>query len=63
VHESLRAYLQREVHPERVWAALEAAMLGSNESARVAASRVLVDALAEPRDGCPVCRELRSAQM
>ena len=57
VHESLRTYLQREVPLERVWRALEAAMLGSNESARVAASKVLMDALAEPRDGCPVCRE------
>jgi hypothetical protein len=46
------------VPPERVWAALEAAMLGSNESARVAASKVLMDALAEPRDGCRVCAEL-----
>jgi len=48
VHESLRAYLKREVPPERVWQALEAAMLGNNESARVSASRVLMDALAEP---------------
>jgi hypothetical protein len=48
VHESLRTYLRREVPPERVWQALEAAMLGNNESARVSASRVLMDALAEP---------------
>jgi hypothetical protein len=48
VHESLRTYLKREVPPERVWQALEAAMLGNNESARVSASRVLMDALAEP---------------
>jgi hypothetical protein len=48
VHESLRSYLKREVPPERVWQALEAAMLGNNESARVSASRVLMDALAEP---------------
>jgi hypothetical protein len=47
VHEGLREYLKREVPPERVWHALEAAMLGSNESARVAASRVLMDALHE----------------
>jgi hypothetical protein len=32
-------------------------MLGSNESARVAASKVLLDALAEPARGCPVCAE------
>jgi hypothetical protein len=50
VHESLRTYLRREVPPERVWQALEAAMLGNNESARVSASRVLMDALAENRD-------------
>ena len=55
VHPGLREYLRAEVHPERVWAALEAAMLGSNESARVAASKVLLDALAEPARGCPVC--------
>jgi hypothetical protein len=48
VHESLRSYLKREVPPERVWQALEAAMLGNNESARVSASRVLMDALHEP---------------
>jgi hypothetical protein len=48
VHESLRTYLRREVPPERVWQALEAAMLGNNESARVSASRVLMDALTEP---------------
>jgi hypothetical protein len=48
VNESLRTYLKREVPPERVWQALEAAMLGNNESARVSASRVLMDALHEP---------------
>ena len=48
IHESLRSYLKREVPPERVWQALEAAMLGNNESARVSASRVLMDALHEP---------------
>jgi general stress protein YciG len=47
-HEGLREYLKREVPPERVWRALELAMEGQNESARVAASRVLMDALAEP---------------
>jgi hypothetical protein len=56
VHESLRSYLKREVPPERVWQALEAAMLGNNESARVSASRVLMDALAEPQTNeCPHC--------
>ena len=55
VHESLRVYLRREVPPERVWHALEAAMLGSNESARVSASKVLMDALADPASGCPEC--------
>jgi hypothetical protein len=49
VHESLRSYLKREVPPERVWRALEAAMLGNSESARVSASRVLMDALAAPQ--------------
>lgn len=48
VHESLHAYLKREVTPAEVWAALKMAMEGQNESARVAASRVLMDALAEP---------------
>lgn len=50
VHESLRDYLKREVPPARVWEALETAMGGNNESARVAASRVLIDALHEPAD-------------
>jgi hypothetical protein len=48
VNESLRTYLKREVAPSEVWAALKLAMEGQNESARVAASRVLMDALAEP---------------
>lgn len=50
VNEGLRDYLKREVPPERVWRALETAMLGSNESARVSASRVLIDALHEPHE-------------
>jgi hypothetical protein len=50
VHEGLRAYLRREVSPAEVWAALKLAMEGQNESARVAASRVLMDALHEPED-------------
>lgn len=52
VHPGLRAYLRAEVPPERVWQALEAAMLGSNESARVSASKVLIDALSEGRETC-----------
>jgi hypothetical protein len=32
-------------------------MEGQNESARVAASKVLMDALAEPAQRCAVCRE------
>jgi hypothetical protein len=55
VHPGLREYLKREVHPERVWTALEMAMEGQNESARVGASKVLMDALAEPARGCPEC--------
>jgi hypothetical protein len=57
VHEGLRSYLQREVSPSEVWAALKLAMEGQNESARVGASKVLMDALSEPRDGCPKCAE------
>jgi hypothetical protein len=48
VNDCLRTYLKREVPPERIWQALEAAMLGNNDSARVSASRVLMDALSEP---------------
>jgi hypothetical protein len=47
-NESLREYLRREVPPERVWQALEAAMQGKNESARVAAVKVLAQELYEP---------------
>ena len=50
VHEGLRDYLKREVSPAEVWAALKLAMEGQNESARVSASRVLMDALAEPHE-------------
>jgi hypothetical protein len=58
VHPELGAYLLAEVHPERIWRTLEAAMLGQNESARVAASRVVIDALAAARpEGCPTCRQ------
>jgi hypothetical protein len=57
VHEGLRSYLKREVSPAEVWAALQLALQGQNESARVQASRVLMDALAEPAHGCPVCAE------
>jgi hypothetical protein len=52
VHQNLREYLRQNVEPAEVWAALKLAMEGENESARVSASRVLMDALAEPeRDG------------
>ena len=62
VHESLRTYLRREVPPERVWQALEAAMLGNSESARVAASRVLMDALHEPERDSEVDRAKAGAE-
>jgi hypothetical protein len=48
VHQNLREYLRENVEPAEVWAALKLAMEGQNESARVAASRVLLDALHEP---------------
>jgi hypothetical protein len=48
VHQNLRQYLRENVEPAEVWAALKLAMEGQNESARVAASRVLIDALHEP---------------
>jgi hypothetical protein len=47
VRPSLRQYLVDTVEPSEVWAALKLAMEGANESARVQASRVLIDALAE----------------
>jgi hypothetical protein len=59
VHPSLRAYLKQEVAPSEVWAALRLAMEGANESARVSASKVLMDALSEPADagGCRRCQQ------
>lgn len=48
VQESLRSYLKCEVAPAEVWQALRQAMTCANESARVSASRLLLDALAEP---------------
>lgn len=63
IHEGLRAYLQREVPPERVWRALEAAMLGSNEAARVSASKVLIDALSEGRGACAACAAREAVDM
>jgi hypothetical protein len=58
VHPELGAYMLAEVHPERIWNALEMAMTGQNESARVQASRVVMDALSAARpEGCPTCRE------
>jgi hypothetical protein len=47
VHQNLREYLRANVEPAEVWTALKLAMEGENESARVAASRVLMDALTE----------------
>jgi len=53
----LRVYLRENVAPSDVWAALKLAMEGQNESARVSASKVLMDALSEAgRDGCPPWR-------
>jgi hypothetical protein len=58
VHEGLRSYLKREASPERVWEAIQRALEGQNESARVSASKLLLDALYEPStDACPVCTE------
>lgn len=45
---TLRAYLRENVSPAEVWTALKAALEGQNETARVSASRVLLDALHEP---------------
>ena len=50
VHRGLREFLRAEVDPAEVWQALKLAMEGANESARVSASRVLMDALAEPHE-------------
>jgi hypothetical protein len=66
VPESFREWVRREgPPPERIWQALETAMEGSSESARVAASKVLMDALSEPSDssgGCRICAQ-REAEM
>jgi hypothetical protein len=43
VHEGLRSYLKREADPSRVWEAIQRALDGSNESARVSASKLLLD--------------------
>jgi hypothetical protein len=40
VHEGLRSYLKREATPERVWEAIQRALEGQNESARVSASSI-----------------------
>jgi hypothetical protein len=57
-HSFLRSYLKREVDPARVWEAIERALEGQNESARVSASKLLFDALYEPSsDTWPVCTE------
>lgn len=49
VHESLREYLRAEVPPAEVWQALKRVLEGGNESARVAAARVVMDALHEDK--------------
>jgi hypothetical protein len=66
VPESFREWVRREgPPPERIWQALETAMEAQSESARVSASKVLMDALAEPSDssgGCRICAQ-RKAEM
>jgi hypothetical protein len=58
VNEGLRSYLKREADPSRVWEAIQRALEGSNEAARVSASKLLLDALYEPAvDACPACAE------
>lgn len=51
--QSLREYLREQVDPAPVWAGLEAAVQGNNESARVAAVRVLAQELYEPERDDP----------
>jgi hypothetical protein len=53
VHPSLRDYLRREVAPARIWRALELALEGGSEAARVSASKVLMDALADRDEDDP----------
>ncbi len=45
MHPVLRDYLLENVAPSEVWEALQLALRGSNESARVSAARLLLDAL------------------
>jgi hypothetical protein len=52
--ESLREAL-RGLDPEKVKAAVEQALAGGNESARVGAVRLLADLEPFRADGCPVC--------
>jgi hypothetical protein len=61
VQPALRQYLRDNVAPSEVWGALKLTLEGQNESARVGASKVLMDALAEPARGCPGC-EARKAE-
>jgi hypothetical protein len=61
VHQNLREYLRANVEPAEVWAALKLAMEGENESARVAASRVLMDALHEPEQDDQHQRQVEAA--
>jgi len=46
--ESLREFLQREVDPARVWAAIEAGLESGNDRDRLAASKLLLAELYEP---------------
>jgi hypothetical protein len=50
VHPSLRDFLRSDVPPAVVWAAIQAALEGGSDAARVSASRLLVDALHEPSE-------------
>jgi hypothetical protein len=58
VPEGLRSYLKREAEPATVWHAIQSALDGESATARVSASKLLLDALYEPApDTCPVCRQ------
>src|SRR5512132_4002679 len=45
---NLRDYLRQAVSPAEVWVAIKAALEGNSEAARVSASKLLIDSLAEP---------------
>ncbi|HKB20347.1 MAG TPA: hypothetical protein VKC65_04975 [Gaiellaceae bacterium] len=48
VHPGLREYLKREADPAEVWLAIQRALQGGNESARISGAKLLLDALHEP---------------